>query len=112
MSSNDFTLGNGQLRRSNQDRGPEMWGRLRMTREQLTTLVNWANANPQVEGYNGREPVWELELAGWTKEGPSGKYLSLALSQPYKSNRITPGGSPAPAPAPAATPSYADDLPF
>jgi hypothetical protein len=106
-SNRDYEVGYGQLRRSNSDKGPEYWGRVRMTREQLTALVAWANANGMTDGYGDQPPAWELELAAWVKDGPSGKFFSLSLSQPYKSTRIAAGQS-APSVAAAADP----DLPF
>lgn len=114
MAARDYEIGYGQLRRSTQDRGPEYWGRVRVTRAQLNTLVAWANANAETAGPNG-DLAWELELAGWVREGPSGKYFSLSLSQPYKSNRVGPDGVQLAPPAqsrPAAASVPDHDLPF
>jgi hypothetical protein len=117
----------GTLGRSKSEKGAPYYGRIRLTQAQAGALVEWMRANPPQPGDRNPEPVWELDVAAWVRDGHDGqKFFSMQLEQPYRSQRVDAGpdkwqaiagwfGSAAAAvapAAPAAAAAYQDDLPF
>ncbi len=109
----EYRLGNGTIRRSKSEKGAPYWGRLRITPQQLATLIAWSDQNTP-QSYHD-EIYWELDIAAWLRDGQEGeKFFSLVIEEPYKSQKVevgsvpmVPGRGPAPQPAPAPAPTPA-----
>ena len=43
-----------------------------------------------VRSLNVKDGVAKVRIAGWKKEGPSGTFLSLAISNPQEKGQMTP----------------------